>query len=343
MSPTDGELTGPSSGGFVVAMQHANRRWLYCLALGLLYFLPSANAAQVTLEAVADTSLWERERTNNLGQADILPAGTIGADGPFKKSRMLVKFNMEGLPQNAVIESATVYFRVVRAPDPEKGSNNSPFAGRRTLKDWGEGNKTYVDPQTPMTSTQEATAGEATWVHRFFGDDSKNWTVPGGDFTDDDFAEAASFEFFMLAGPDRDYLAPLNATGLQDLRDWLADADSNFGWVLKSEQENFPSTARQIASREYAVPAHRPQLTINYLVAQPAQPQILSITRSGNGVTIRYTAQANVIYRPQHRLLVNAGQWFDLPDQGPLANAGTLEFNDDLTGVDERYYRIVVP
>jgi len=338
----DEELTAVPGNVSVTAMRRSTRPWLIVLALLLITHV--VEAAQITIPATADTSLWQREATNNLGGADFLPAGTIGADGPFRRSRILVKFAITGaLPNNAVIGSASIYLRVVRSPDPEKGSNNSPFAGRRVLKDWGEGNKAYTDPQTPMTSTQLATAGEATWTHRFYGDDAKNWSVLGGDFTDNDFAEAPSFEFFMLAGPDRDYAAPLNSAGLQDLRDWLADPDSNFGWVLKSEQENLPSTARQIASREYAVAEHRPQLTINYTVPQPNPPQIQSITRQGAAVTIRFTAQANVVYRPQHRLLVQTGEWMDLPMLGPLTSDGTLEFSDDLTGVDGRYYRVIVP
>jgi len=322
-------------------MQRAIRSSFLVLALWILPY--HADAAQITIPATADTSLWQRQTNHNLGGSDLLPAGTIGADGPFRRSRMLVKFDLAALPANAVIEAASIYFRVVRAPDPEKGSNNSPFAGRRSLKPWGEGDKSYTDPQTPMTSTQLASAGEATWTHRFHGNDATIWTPAGGDFEDDDFAEAPSFEFFMLAGHDRDYVAPLNATGLQDLRDWLADPGSNFGWVLKSEQENLPSTARQIASREYAVAGHRPQLTIVYSVPQPDPPQIQSITWQGPDVIVRFTAQAAVVYRPQHRLRVHTGEWTNLPTLGPLAGDGTLEFTDDLTGVDERYYRVIIP
>ncbi|HSH15959.1 MAG TPA: DNRLRE domain-containing protein [Verrucomicrobiae bacterium] len=316
------------------------------LLLPILWLISvcSSPSAQIVLLPSADTSLWQRAPTNNLGASDILPAGTVGADGPFTRSRLLVKFDLSAqLPANAIIESASVYFRVVRAPDPEKGSNNSPFSGHRILKDWGEGNKTYTDPQTPMTSTQAATAGEATWRHRFHGDDATLWTPAGGDFTDDDFAEASSFGFFMQAGADRDYTATFTASGLQDLRDWLVNPEENFGWVLITEEENLPSTGRQIASREFATPEYRPQLTINYSLPEPAAPQIQSITRNGVQVTVRFSAQASIVYRPQHRPLVHTGGWADLPDLGPLATDGTLEFTDDLTGVNERYYQVIAP
>lgn len=337
-------MTGGPTGGTTLASMRPMNSWKLAVAmLGLLTFLGgSVQGAQVTLTSVADTSLWQRATNHNLGGSDLLPAGTIGADGPFRRSRLLVRFDLSAVPANAEIESASVYFRVVRAPDPEKGSNNSPFTGRRVFKAWGEGNKSYTDPQTPMTSTQLATAGEATWTHRFYGDDATIWTPAGGDFEDDDFAETASFEFFMLAGPDRDYVAALNTSGLQDLRDWLGDPESNFGWLLRTESETTGSTARQIASREYGTPAHRPQLTIVYSLPEPTPPQIQSIVRSGSQVTVRFSAQAGVVYLPQHRLLVNAGNWEPLDPAGPLGSDGTLEFTDDVSGVTERYYRVVV-
>ncbi|HAV65314.1 MAG TPA: hypothetical protein DCY13_23440 [Verrucomicrobiales bacterium] len=307
--------------------------------------LGSAGAAQVTLFPAADTSLWQRQPANNLGGMPFLPAGTTGDDGPFTRSRLLIRFDVAAtLPANAVIDSASIYFRVVRAPDPAKGNNNSEFNAHRVLKPWGEGTKSFTDPQVPMTSTQPATAGETTWLHRFHGASASAWTPPGGDFTDDDFAEAASFAFFALAGADRDYTADLNETGLQDVRDWLADPGSNHGWVLRSLSENFGFTARQFASREYADnPAHRPQLTIVYSLPQPVPPQIQSINRNGNQLTIRFSAQAGVVYRPQRRAAVHSGAWTDLPAVGPLATAGTLSFVDDVTGQSERYYRVVTP
>src|SRR5262245_27814116 len=104
------------------------------LMMGVLFGIGAwLHAAQVRLTAVADTSLWQRQTNHNLGGSDLLPAGTIGADGPFRRSRMLVKFDLASLPPSAVIESASVYFRVVRSPDPEKGSSNSRFTGRRAF------------------------------------------------------------------------------------------------------------------------------------------------------------------------------------------------------------------
>jgi len=298
------------------------------------------HAAEVTLTAVADTSLWQRETNHNLGGAPFLPAGTVGSDGNFRKTHLLLRFDLvSALPHGAVVESASIYLRVVRAPDPAKLSRNSRFVGRRILKDWGEGDKDYTDPQTPMTSTLPATAGEATWAHRFHGDDATVWGVPGGDFTDNDFAEAGDFEFFTSQLPDQDEIAQLNAEGVRTLNDWLSDPESNYGWVIRSEITS-GGTARHFASREFSEPQYCPQLIIVYSLPGP---RILSVARDGGTVTVDYTALAGTVYRPQWKALLDVAGWLDLPDQGPLAEDGVLQFNDDVTGADERYYRVIIP
>ena len=317
------------------------RRCTFSISVFFVLLSFSASGAQVTLTAIADTSLWQRETNHNLGGSDLLIAGTTGMDGNAM-GRMLFKFDLAGgLPPNAVIESATNYLRVVRAPSSvDNPAQNSIFTIRRVLYPWGEGNKTYSDPQTIMTSTTNATAGEATWTQRFFGDPTQRWIIPGGDLNDGDFAEAASGEFFMLAGKDRDYTFPLNVSGLADLREWLVRPELNFGWVLKSEAENFFGTARIIASREFTNALYRPQLTINYSLLIQAP---LTISRSASQAIVRFPAQSGTIYVPQFRSTVHASTWTDLQPLGPLASAGSLQFTNDLPASAERYFRVIVP
>ncbi|GEM_PF-2001195 len=297
-------------------------------------------ADQITLTAVADTSLWQRETNHNLGGAEMLPVGTIGNDGNESKSHLLLKFDIAGnLPANAVIESATVKLHQLRSPDT---SINRTFRAYRVLSSWGEGVKTYADPQAPLQSTQEATVGEATWIDRMFGIEGKAWISAGGG-VDEDFGDDANFDFFSQSGTDRDYEKSLLPAGLDTLNSWLSAPEQNFGWAIIVDNENLPFSARQIASRENANLEHRPQLTIVYSVPGPAQPEIQLINRTGDSVTIVYSAGPGVVYRPQFKGTVNGAAWTDLPDQGPLGAAGTLQFIDDVTGVDERYYQVTIP
>jgi hypothetical protein len=312
----------------------------------ILLASPALPAAQVTLTAIADTSLWQREPDKNLGASDLLPAGSTSSDGDTTKSRLLVRFDLTGsVPADAVVESASVYFHIVRAPSnaPTKPINGSTFSLRKALQPWVEGTKTYTDPQKPMNSMQFATAGETTWFYRYFGDENARWISPGGDLTDGDFAEAFSGEIFIGSGSGGDYVVNLSAEGLQDIRDWLANPGSNYGWMLKSESEQTTGTARIFASREYQTASYRPQLTVQFSLPQPNPPHIDSIVKGGNDITVRFSAQSNIIYRPQYRPKVESGIWTDLPDLGPLAVDGTLEFKDDTTGVAERFYRVSIP
>ena len=72
------------------------------LALGLSSAMFVTRAAEVTLTAVADTSLWQRQTNHNLGGTPFLPAGNVGSDGNFRRTHMLLKFSLEGaIPDGA--------------------------------------------------------------------------------------------------------------------------------------------------------------------------------------------------------------------------------------------------
>lgn len=293
------------------------------------------------MTAVADTSLWERQTDHNLGGADFLPVGTIGADGNESRSHLLLKFDVAGrLPPNAVVETGEILLHQVRSPGGGQAVNRR-FHGYRVFFEWNEGNKDYTDPQTPLQNTQMATNGEATWTHRKFGLGGETWQTPGGGI-DQDFGDDSEFEFFAQTGTDRDYSADLTFSGLDTVQAWLADPSSNFGWAIIVDVASIPFTARQLASRENLVAEFRPRLRIVYSLPGPEEPNIQSISKNGSSVSIVYSAEADVAYRPQFKGSLAEATWTDLPLQGPLAADGTLQFTDDLTGVDRRYYRIVV-
>lgn len=312
--------------------------------LVILAGLLAGQAAQVTLTPVADTALWQREWWHNAGGSDLLPAGATSSDGDTTKARLLMRFDVaSAVPMGAQIQSATLRLTILRAPSLplEKPIGSSTFELRNMLVDWGEGDKTYTDPQKPMVTLSDATAGEATWFYRYFGDETRRWTAGGGDLNDADVAEAASGSFFVGSGPGGDYLVPLNAEGLNNLQNWVANPGQEFGWMLKSNSET-TGTARIFGSREHADPNVRPLLTIVYSLP-PVAPQITSVARTGSQVTVRFGAQAGVIYRPQHRLRVETGDWSDLAPLGPLGADGELFFVNDVGSDPQRYFRIVIP
>src|SRR5258707_1107878 len=97
------------------------RRAKRVVALCLASFVPTfigARAESIILTPVADTALFEYEPNFNFGAEYDLPAGTIGRAGGFKRSRILLKFDVaRAIPTNAVIGGAVLTLTAVKAPD----------------------------------------------------------------------------------------------------------------------------------------------------------------------------------------------------------------------------------
>src|ERR1051325_10949836 len=97
------------------------------ILMGLSISLLSADT--VTLQPVADTSLFQNDPNNNFGKVTELPAGTTKIG---KKSRMLLKFDLtNAIPSNAVISSGSLNVIVVKIPS---SPTNSKFDLRRVLQ-----------------------------------------------------------------------------------------------------------------------------------------------------------------------------------------------------------------
>jgi hypothetical protein len=214
--------------------------------------------ATVTLQPVADTSLFENSPDNNLGAAD-LAAGTIRIGS---KSRALVRFDLVGkVPGDATITSVEMTFRVSKTP-PAFSAVASTFGLHRILRSWGEGLK-------GGTVGSPASAGEANWNARSFPD--VLWNAPGA-AAPLDYSTTASGTT-PISGPGPYTFA--SAPGLvADVQAWLANPGANFGWILISQSEDIPFTARRFASRED--PSNGPSLIIQY--SAPAQATAPAIT-----------------------------------------------------------------
>ena len=104
-----------------------------------------------------------------------------------------------------------------------------------------------------------ATAGDATWIHRFFS--GTLWSTPGGDFA------AVSSAQTVVGGPG---LYQWSAAGmLADVQAWYLAPGANFGWILVGD-ESVASSAKRFATREDLVAGNRPSLTITFIPAPSA-------------------------------------------------------------------------
>src|SRR2546425_4814275 len=139
----------------------------------LIVVLSAANARgraeSVTLLPIADTSIFAKDPTNNLGAAQSL---TVGNTATLDPVRALVKFAIAAaVPTNAMVLAASLELTVVRVAT----TNPATFDLHRLLLDWGEGSK---GAGSLIGVGDPATAGDATWLARFHPDTF--WSIPGG-------------------------------------------------------------------------------------------------------------------------------------------------------------------
>lgn len=243
------------------------------LAVLLLSVGTSALGATVTLRPSKDTSLFQTNPDNNLGAAS-LAAGTTKKG---EKSRALMLFDLQDqVPANATITSVELTLEMNKAP---QSSVASSFGLHRVLVSWGEGDKSSAagDP---------ATADEATWNDRLFPDTA--WSAPGAQAPADYVSAASATRLITEVGS---YSFSSTPSMVLDVQRWLAEPQSNFGWILISQSESTPLTARRFGSAED--PDASPSLVIQF--SEPASTLPPSITLEPKDQTVE--ANESVSFR----------------------------------------------
>jgi hypothetical protein len=298
-----------------------------CTVLVFVFTLVLARstwADSITLTPSADTSIFQAFPDNNFGTYTDMPVGAtrVGAIG-----RALIKFDFSQIPQNAVINAASLQLQVVKSPF---SAASSTFALHRMLTSWNEG---IGGGQLGMA----ATTNDTTWNARFYPDTP--WGSPGG-ASEVDFASAVEGGTFVTA--DGAYTIQSTAGMVADVQLWLTNNNSNFGWMLKSESESTLFTARRVASRED--PINTPVLTVNYTAAvtQAAQPRISNMAAANNEIHFTFNADANRTYAVEFRSAVDTGNWLTLTNIPAQPNPATIPVSDTLAN-GTRFYRIRTP
>jgi hypothetical protein len=240
------------------------------------YSLPANPRVTLTINASADTSLFEYDPNDNLG-ASSLVAGTIGSAGQDKRSRALFQFSNADFPTDAFLLSATLNLSVLKESGAAVDSN---FDLHRLVRPWGEGNKTGCEGAGRGCP---ANSGEATWNARFVPSDL--WSLPGAAAPDDFLQDVSSTTFITGQGV-------YSFTNLlADVEFWRAHPAENYGWILISESEEIPYTSRRFGSREEG-PA--PALQLDYLrLPTITNPQVI-----GHQLNLSFVAQGGQAYGP---------------------------------------------
>lgn len=286
--------------------------------------LSRATAAIVETNFVssADTTLFEFTPDNNLGTTTSMIAGT-NARG--FKNRALLRFELDGkLPAGAVIVDAWLVI-VVNNSSAAVGAN-AGYTLHRVLKPWAEGKKTG-------NQGAPATAGEATWNVTGVPSPAK-WTTPGA-AAPEDFLEATS-----AASAVTD-LGPVEFGGdaalVADVRFWLANPGSNFGWLILGEDEDVPQSSRRIATRED--PESAPRLFIKYETPATTELRIGDFGVSGGNFVLRLDLKAATAYVIQGKDSLAGQNWQVLTNIAPAAADRRFEFSEPLGAGRQRFYR----
>ena len=252
-------------------------RLLVFTAASLLTAPLAFGQEEVTLEPSKDNTLFQSSVGSlSNGAGDYIFAGMTD-QGAIR--RAVLAFDLQGvLPEGAEVQSVSLDLNMSKTI-----SGDHTATLHRLTADWGEGDSHASAEEGAGTAPEE---GEATWVHRMF--DTDNWANPGGDFEE---TPSATF----TVGGVGSYTASSEGVA-DDVRFWLNDPSSNFGWILIGD-EGTSGTAKRFDSRENASAENRPQLTITYTTSTAAEgpdlPRTLRLARNypnpfARSTTIRF-------------------------------------------------------
>lgn len=228
---------------------------LYVLPIAAMLLPLPARATSVSLNPSKDNTIYAESDTLSNG------AGTkifAGENGLGNRRRALVRFDLSGIPGNALVDSVTMTLTVVT-------THGTPWVVKlhRLQADWGEGSSIGTGGGGGEGGGGKASPGDATWLQRFYLAPAAFWTHPGGDFD----STASATKTVLSLGAYTWRSAGMKA----DVAAWLVNPAQNFGWEVIGG-ETAQSSAKAFASRQYGFAPNRPVLTVYYRLPTAAGP-----------------------------------------------------------------------
>lgn len=224
---------------------------LCCLA----WLSMQLHAEILILSPSQDNTLYESQADPlSNGTGDYLFAGKTGQNADYTLRRALLAFDVSAIPAGALINSVTLEITVSRQ------LVGGTLGIHRTTSDWGEGTS---DAPGQEGGGAIATLGDATWINAFHGDDNTSgipWNNVGGDFMQNATTTAVYSSNGTLSITDPGLIT--------DVQFWLKNPASNFGWLIRGNEQEDNSAVR-FNSRENLVDP--PRLIIDYSVVTTVQ------------------------------------------------------------------------
>jgi hypothetical protein len=240
----------------------------YPALLVALTLAQSALADTVTVWASHDTTIFQDNFNNSDGGGPALYAGTNGSMSP---RRALLYFDIaDNLPAGATITSVQLVLTLAQVAGTGMGEGaGAPQTIRLypLAQSWGEGTNGTGSTIMMSGGGSPANAGDATWDAAFYSATSPTlWNSPGGDFVSTASASTS------VSGTTVNIPFTWGSTPqlVADARGWYNNPSSNFGWILKNDDETDARTYYAFYSREgNSNASDTPQLIITYTVPEP--------------------------------------------------------------------------
>jgi hypothetical protein len=222
-----------------------------------------ARADVIKVPAVLDNTLWnDLAGQTSSGAGQILFVGRAAGMASFPIRRALIAFDVAGfVPAGATVTSARL---ILSNPSGNIGPRNVEL--HRVLASWGEGASNATSGQG-----DPAQPGDATWLHRSYP--NVFWSAPGGDF-------AAASSSTLIVDQLGVQTWSSTASTVADVQAWLDMPSSNFGWLVKLDNESTPQTTKVFDSREATEIGVRPMLEIVFTPPQPLFTYCVAQTNS---------------------------------------------------------------
>jgi hypothetical protein len=301
------------------------KKW-YSIVIATCFSISSAIAqTTVTISAAADNTIYQNPNVNSNALGQNIFSGNNGGGSP---RRGLIKFDVAAvIPAGATIVSVTL---TLNCNNSRAVADNVSLY--KLLSSWGEG--TSNAGATGDGAGVAATANDATWLTTFFP--NSFWITPGGDYNPVSAATTTinSTGFFTWSSADM----------VSDVQSWLSTPATNYGWILLCNETTI-GTARRFASKENAVIANRPSLSVTYSTTLPVTLTHFTANIKNTGVLLSWeTAQEinnrsfEILHSRDGLLFSSIGQ---LPGQGNSSIKHEYQFMHAITTAGNHFYKLV--
>lgn len=197
----------------------------------ILKIVPVPATTPVTLTASKNNTIYQEGNLSNGAGSWIFAGATDPEKNDGALRRSLIAWNLSSLAPGSVVASASVTLDMDRT-----NAGAFAFSLHKLEADWGEGT---ANPQAQEGDGASASANDATWLKPFFGLPG-TWETPGGDFA------ATKTATTSVNSPTTVSQGIYTWTSNQltsDVNGWLNDPGTNFGWLLKADNEPVRKTA----------------------------------------------------------------------------------------------------